>query len=235
MRIVPPFVFATGNVDKARELMEQLTLATAVAFVAEPIDFNETTYGYLVATVGQRPSIVAPQLEAVPDVAETGSTLQDNARIKAEGMCAATGLTAIADDTGLHVDALAGRPGVFSARFAGPDATYVENVELLLSELAKSGAKEPSSRTARFVTAIHVATCGTAGQTVFGAVEGTIANVAIGDGTFGYDPVFVPSEGDGRTFAQMTSREKHALSHRGRAFRSLLEICSIDVELPNER
>ncbi len=230
MRITPPFVFATGNVDKARELMEQLAAATQDHFVAEPIEFEDEIYGFIVTPADQHRPVAAPLLIARPDVAETGSTLEANARIKAQGMQIATGLVAIADDTGLHVDALGGAPGVYSARFAGPGASSADNVKKLLHDLALASAVEAPTRTARFVTAIHIAAPDGDHTTVFGAVEGLIAAAPCGDGTFGYDPIFIPNEGDGRTFGEMQSAEKHALSHRGRAFRSLLETCVIEVE-----
>lgn len=161
---------------------------------------------------------LAPRPPDVPDVDETGTTLLENARLKAAAIAAATGEPAVADDTGLLVDALDGAPGVFSARFAGEGATYADNVAKLLGELA---AVPPERRTARFETVALV--CWPDGREVAatGAVDGVIATGPRGDGGFGYDPVFIPAEGDGRTFAELTPQEKHALSHRGRAFRAL--------------
>ena len=149
---------------------------------------------------------------------ESGSTLEANARIKAEALRDALGLLAIADDTGLEVDALDGEPGVRSARFAGEHATDADNKALLLQRLA---ALDGRPRTARFATVALAA--GPEGREVAarGVVEGTIATAERGTGGFGYDPLFVPVEGDGRTFAEMASAEKHAISHRGRAFRAL--------------
>jgi XTP/dITP diphosphohydrolase len=147
-------------------------------------------------------------------------TLEDNARLKAVALCEATGLPAIADDTGLEVDALGGAPGVHSARFAGQHATYAENVAELLARL---GDVPSARRTARFVT-VALAHFPDGHEVVaFGDVEGIIAEDARGVEGFGYDPVFVPSEGDGRTFAQMSAAEKQELSHRGRAFRTLAD------------
>lgn len=161
---------------------------------------------------------LAARPDSVPDVDETGATLVENARLKAAAIAAATGEAAVADDTGLLVDALDGAPGVWSARFAGEGATYADNVAKLLAELA---GVAPARRTARFETVALV--CWPDGREVSaaGTVEGTIAVEPRGDGGFGYDPVFVPVEGDGRTFAELTAEEKHALSHRGRAFRAL--------------
>jgi len=163
---------------------------------------------------------LAPRPAAVPDVDETGTTLVENARLKAAAVAAATGEAAVADDTGLLVDALDGAPGVWSARFAGEAATYADNVAKLLRELT---GVAPGRRTARFETVALIRWPDGGEVVATGAVEGVIATEARGDGGFGYDPVFVPAEGDGRTFAELTPDEKHALSHRGRAFRALAE------------
>ena len=162
--------------------------------------------------------VLAPRPDSVPDVDETGTTLAENARLKAAAIAAATGEAAVADDTGLLVDALDGAPGVWSARFAGEGATYADNVAKLLAELA---GVPPERRTARFETVALV--CWPDGREVSatGAVEGVITGEARGQRGFGYDPVFEPLEGDGRTFAELNPLEKHALSHRGRAFRAL--------------
>lgn len=162
---------------------------------------------------------LVPRPETVADVVEDGDTLEDNARLKAVAIVDATGEAAVADDTGLEVDALDGAPGVHSARFAGDDATYADNVAALLAAL--SDRRDPSERTARFRT-VALARFADGHEVVAeGVVEGTIAPVPRGSGGFGYDPLFVPVEGDGRTFAEMTPDEKHALSHRGRSFRAL--------------
>jgi XTP/dITP diphosphohydrolase len=158
-------------------------------------------------------------LPSIPDVEETGATLEENARIKATGLAGALGMLTIADDTGLEVDALDGAPGVYSARYAGPDATYDDNVAKLLRELE---GVYPALRTARFAT-VALARWPDGRELVErGEVEGVITAAPAGHNGFGYDPVFVPTEGDGRTFAQMTAAEKHALSHRGRAFAALV-------------
>jgi XTP/dITP diphosphohydrolase len=163
-----------------------------------------------------------PRPPGVPDVEETGDTLVANARLKARALCEATGLPAVADDTGLEVDALGGAPGVYSARYAGETASYADNVAKLLAELAAlPGAGAP--RRARFKTVAMVAFPDGTDVWAEGAVEGRIAEAARGTGGFGYDAVFVPDEGDGRTFAEMTTGEKHTVSHRGRAFRALAE------------
>jgi len=161
-----------------------------------------------------------PRPDTVPDVDETGETLEANARLKAEALCDATGLPAIADDTGLEVDALGGAPGVRSARFSGDDATYASNRTKLLRELDDV---DDEKRTARFVTVAIARWPDGRELLATGHVDGVITRAARGTGGFGYDPLFVPAEGDGRTFAEITGDEKHALSHRGRAFRALAE------------
>jgi XTP/dITP diphosphohydrolase len=161
-----------------------------------------------------------PRPAGVPDVVEDGETLLDNARLKARALVVATGVPAVADDTGLEVAALGGAPGVCSARYAGEDVTYADNVAKLLEEL---GALPDGGgrRTARFRTVALAAFPDGTEISAEGVVEGTIAREPRGSGGFGYDPVFVPLEGGGRTFADMAPADKHAISHRGRAFRSL--------------
>jgi XTP/dITP diphosphohydrolase len=118
---------------------------------------------------------------------------------------------------------------VYSARFAGPDATYADNCELLLRRL---DGVPPERRTARFATVALAHWPDGREAAALGTVEGSIADEARGEGGFGYDPVFVPTEGDGRTFAEMTAAEKHAISHRGRAFRTLAEGLRAMIEVP---
>jgi XTP/dITP diphosphohydrolase len=212
-----PLVLATGNPDKAREITEIFVAAIAEPLVAAAITHAGDTYAFRV----DRPSAVGDELEltSVPDVEETGSTLEENARIKASALADALGTLAIADDTGLEVDALDGAPGVYSARYAGAGATYDDNVAKLLRELE---GVYPALRTARFAT-VAVAHWPDGHELVErGEVEGVITAAPAGHNGFGYDPVFVPTEGDGRTFAQMAAAEKHALSHRGRAFTALV-------------
>ncbi|HWE70330.1 MAG TPA: RdgB/HAM1 family non-canonical purine NTP pyrophosphatase [Acidimicrobiales bacterium] len=162
-----------------------------------------------------------PRPPSVPDVDETGETLLDNARLKARALVEATGEAAVADDTGLEVDALDGAPGVYTARFAGEHATYADNVAKLLSELAAVGARRPDDRRATFHTVALVAFPDGREVWASGKVSGTISPEATGEGGFGYDPIFVPAGCGGRSFAQMSSGEKHDVSHRGRAFRAL--------------
>ncbi|MBL8777856.1 MAG: RdgB/HAM1 family non-canonical purine NTP pyrophosphatase [Acidimicrobiales bacterium] len=162
---------------------------------------------------------LAPRPDTVPDVVEDADTLEGNARLKAVAIVEATGEPAVADDTGLEVDALDGAPGVYSARFAGEDATYADNVAKMLESLADH--PDPAERTARFRTVALVRFPDGREVIAEGVVDGTMATEARGAAGFGYDPLFIPAEGDGRTFAEMTPDEKHAVSHRGRAFRAL--------------
>lgn len=156
--------------------------------------------------------------EDVVDVDETGATLEENALLKARALVLATGHAAIADDTGLFVDALGGHPGVRSARYAGDAASYDDNVTKLLGELASVSAP----RTAQFVTVICVAYPDGTTFCVEGELAGVISNARTGDQGFGYDPVFVPNDAGGRTLAQLNVLEKNDVSHRGRALRALV-------------
>lgn len=151
-----------------------------------------------------------------PDVDETEPTLEGNALLKARAVASHTGLVAIADDTGLEVDALEGAPGVHSARYAGEDASYEDNVAKLLTEMADAG-----DRTARFRTVIAVVDPNTGEWTAEGAVEGEITRGPRGAYGFGYDPVFAV---EGRTLGEMTKDEKSTISHRARALRALAEM-----------
>ncbi|MBF0424268.1 MAG: XTP/dITP diphosphatase [Magnetococcales bacterium] len=148
-----------------------------------------------------------------PEVVEDGTTFTENAVKKALQVARFTGLPALADDSGLEVDALGRRPGVLSARYAGPGAKDRQNLERVLVELGECPELE---RTARFVCVLAVADASGQTQTFEGVVEGRIARTPQGENGFGYDPVFVP-EGEGRSFAEMSPAEKDALSHRGRA------------------
>ena len=151
-----------------------------------------------------------------PDVDETEPTLEGNALLKANAVVESTGLPALADDTGLEVDALDGRPGVFSARFAGPDATYEENVDRLLADL-----EGIADRSARFRTAIAFVVPGSEPLVVEGVVDGTITEQRLGNRGFGYDPVFAV---EGRTYAEMSDDEKNQMSHRARALQALAAV-----------
>lgn len=161
---------------------------------------------------------VVPRPTALADVDETADTLEGNARLKAEAVAAFSGELAVADDTGLEVDALGGRPGVWSARYAGEGATYADNVAKLLAELDGVAVAD---RRARFRTVVVARTPDGREIVAEGIVDGRIAVAGRGAGGFGYDALFVPDDGDSRTFAEMTTEEKGAISHRGRAFRTL--------------
>jgi len=186
------FILATFNRDKAAELHALLALP----------DLE-------LVPLADWPGAAAP--------AESGATLLENARIKARAAVALTGLPAIADDTGLEVDALHGAPGVHAARYAGPQATYADNVAKLLRELA---GVAPEQRTARFRTVCFAAWPDGTEMSADGALEGTITDSPRGANGFGYDPVFVP-KGETRTVAELTDAEKNAISHRARAVRML--------------
>ncbi|HEY6318555.1 MAG TPA: RdgB/HAM1 family non-canonical purine NTP pyrophosphatase [Acidimicrobiia bacterium] len=193
------FVLATTNAGKAREIDAILRAAGLdLECVSRPADFAA--------------------------VDETGDTLEENARLKARAVRDATGEAAIADDTGLEVDALDGKPGVRSARFAGPDATDDDNVTLLLARL---DGVPLEARRARFVTVAVAVFPDGRELAAIGSAEGMIASARRGTRGFGYDPVFLPDASDGRTFAELAPEEKDACSHRGAAFRTLAEGLSI--------
>ena len=189
------FVLATANPAKSREIVDVLAAA-------------------------HLPLELAPRPADVPAVDEVGATLEDNARLKARALRDATGDAAIADDTGLEVDALDGAPGVRSARFAGPAARDEENVALLLERLRGVPLER---RRARFVTVAVASFPDGRELAAIGRAAGTIASERRGTGGFGYDSVFIADAGDGRTFAELSPAEKHACSHRGEAFRTLAE------------
>ena len=150
-----------------------------------------------------------------PEVEEDRDTLRGNAEKKARALYDHTGEASLADDTGLEVDALGGAPGVRSARYAGPDADDAANRQRLLAALA-----ETDDRAARFRTVLAYADA--SGVRFFdGVCEGAITREESGEGGFGYDSLFVPASGDGRTFAQMDAAEKNGISHRGRALDAL--------------
>jgi XTP/dITP diphosphohydrolase len=187
-------VLASGNAGKLREL----------AALLAPLDLTLVPQGEL----------------GVRAVEETGATFLANALLKARHAAAATLLPALADDSGLEVDALNGRPGVWSARFAGVAASDQENLEYLLRELKDV---PQAQRRARYQCVIVLVRSGEdpAPLVAHGSWEGRIAAAARGSGGFGYDPVFVPT-GDARSAAQLSPAEKNAVSHRGQALRALL-------------
>ncbi len=184
----PRLVIASANPDKVKDLIELL---------------------------GDRYEVL-PRPADAPQTIEDADSLEGNAIKKASEIANFTGADAIADDTGLFVDALDGRPGVYSARYAGENATYEENVAKLLGEL--DGVED---RRAEFRTVVALIRPDGTGVTGEGSVLGRIIERGRGSNGFGYDPVFEPDESDGLTFAEMSSEDKHELSHRGRAMNSL--------------
>lgn len=191
------WVVASANPHKAAEMM---------ALLGEFVD------------VIPRPTDLAEVVEDAPD-------LVGNARLKALAVRDATKRSAVADDSGLFVDALDGRPGVRSARFAGDDATDARNVAKLLSLLEGVAGDR---RSAHFSTVIVLARSDGSELVAEGRVDGHIADTPVGDNGFGYDPVFIPDEGAGRTFAQMDESAKNAMSHRGRALRGLAALLAAE-------
>lgn len=187
--MIPRLVVASKNPDKVREVEEVLTSTGLASEIVRGLDW--------------------------PDVEESGETLEENALLKARAVTEATGLPALADDTGLEVEALDGRPGVRSSRFAAPEASYEENVALLLEVM-----EGVENRSARFRTVVALVFPDGVEVTAEGVVEGSIIEEARGGSGFGYDPVF---DVDGRTLGEMTLEEKSALSHRARAIRALVE------------
>jgi len=185
-------VCATANPHKAKELEELLKALGSFTLLPRPSE--------------------------VGDIVEDGETFEDNAILKAQAICLATGQAAIADDSGLSVVALGGQPGVHSARYSGEGATDVSNREKLLNQL--SGVTD---RRATFTAAIAVAFPDDVIIVAEGEVHGTITTSEAGTDGFGYDPLFIPHKGNGRSFGEMTSAEKHELSHRRRALESLVE------------
>ena len=159
-----------------------------------------------------------------PDVEETGTTFEENALLKAHAVAEATGELAVADDSGIEIDALGGRPGIHSARWAVRE-DWIPRVLREVAEAAGPGAEGGGDRSCRYVAAAAAVQPGLEGWQVVvrGTVEGRLALAPRGTGGFGYDPIMVPVEGDGRTFAEMDETDKHEISHRGRAFRALAE------------
>lgn len=156
----------------------------------------------------------------IPDVPETGVTFAENALLKAHALARATGLPAIADDSGLCVDVLNGAPGIFSARWAGKHGDDLANLNLLLAQL--SDIAEPH-RGAHFFCAAALALPDGTERVVEGRLLGTLRTAPAGDGGFGYDPILQPL-GETRTCAELTADEKNAISHRGQAFRGLAPV-----------
>jgi XTP/dITP diphosphohydrolase len=156
----------------------------------------------------------------IPDVKETGVTFAENALLKAHALARATGLPAIADDSGLCVDVLHGAPGIFSARWAGRHGDDRANLELLLTQLSDIADEH---RGAHFACAAALALPDGGQRVVEGRLEGVLRRTPHGTNGFGYDPILQP-DGDSRTCAELTPEEKNAISHRGKAFRALVPV-----------
>lgn len=172
--------------------------------------------------VGEVAQILGDGWEVVardPGVAETGATFEDNALLKARALRDATGELAVADDSGIEIDALGGLPGIESARWTH-EGDWIPRV---LRELEDRGAVDAERRGCRYVCAAAVARPDGTEAVRRGVVEGVVATASRGGGGFGYDPIVIPVEADGRTFAELAPGEKHAISHRARAFRALVD------------
>ena len=187
-------------------MIRELVLATRNRHKGEELGALLGDLGVRIRTMDEFPD--------VPDVIEDGNTCEANAIKKAKAVSKATGLLAVADDTGLEVDALGGRPGVYAARYAGEHASYEDNWRKLLQEL--SGVPH-NRRTARFLTVAAMASPSGEVQVVTGQLQGVITEEPVGARGFGYDPVFFVPE-LGKTLAELSAEEKNRISHRAKAF-----------------
>jgi XTP/dITP diphosphohydrolase len=187
----------------------RVVLATRNAHKVEEVRRILATYDVVLVSLGE--------FADVPDVAETGATFADNALLKAAAVSSATGLPAVADDSGLAVAALNGMPGVLSARWCGRHGDDAANLRLVLDQVADVPDER---RGAAFVCAAAAVTPAGERLVVEGRVEGVVVREPRGSNGFGYDPIFVPV-GEQRTTAEMSAEEKDAISHRGKAFRTL--------------
>jgi XTP/dITP diphosphohydrolase len=192
--VIPRLVVASKNPDKVAEIEDVLGEVGLAGEIVRGLDW--------------------------PDVEETGATLEENALLKARAVMEAVGLPALADDTGLEVGFLGGLPGVRTARFAGPAASYRDNVELLLKEMDGVG-----DRRAQFRTVVALVMLDGSEVVVHGVLDGVITESPRGDGGFGYDPVF---EVEYLTLSEMGVAEKNTLSHRARALRALAEALGVE-------
>ena len=204
-RITGRLVIATHNAGKLTEMRELLM-----------------PYGIEAVSAGEL-GLAEPE--------ETGTSFRANARIKAKAAAATSGLPAFADDSGLTVDTLDGEPGIYSARWAGPDKNFRHAMQAIENKLRERGAREPGRRGAHFVSALCIAWPDGHVEEFEATVNGTLVWPPRGDKGFGYDPMFLP-DGHSRTFGEMPSEEKHGLpprgkglSHRARAFLKLAEAC----------
>jgi XTP/dITP diphosphohydrolase len=204
-RLAGRLVIATHNPGKLKEMRELLM-----------------PYGIEAVSAGEL---------GLAEPAESGTSFEENARIKASAAATAAGLPAFADDSGLTVDALDGDPGIYSARWAGPEKDFRHAMQTVEDKLRERGARERSQRNAHFVSALCLAWPDGHVEEFEGKVDGTLVWPPRGERGFGYDPMFLPS-GHTRTFGEMTNVEKHGLpprgkglSHRARAFLKLAEAC----------
>jgi XTP/dITP diphosphohydrolase len=198
-------------------MIRELVLATRNRHKGQELAALLCDLGVTIRTLDEFPD--------APEVVEDGDTCEANAIKKARVIAEFTGLPAVADDTGLEVDALGGRPGVYAARYAGEDATYEDNCRKLLRELAGVPRER---RTARFLTVAAIALPSDGVRVAHGALNGVIAEEASGALGFGYDPVFLIPE-LGKTLAQLSPEEKNKISHRAKAFTKMREILSVSM------
>lgn len=192
--------------------MESVIIATKNQGKAKEFETLFLPRGFAVKTL-----LDYPELE---DVEETGSNFEENAVLKAETISKLLGVRVIADDSGLEIDALEGRPGVYSARYAGADKDDQANIDKVLEQLLNVPENE---RTAKFCCALAMAEPGKETLTVFGSCEGRILREQKGTNGFGYDPIFFV-EREGKTMAELSAEEKNRISHRAEAIRKLDEI-----------
>ena len=177
-------------------------------------------YNHIFASVPSTRVASPNDLEVWIEVAETGTTFAENALLKAHALARATGLPAVADDSGLCVDVLGGAPGIFSARWSGRHGDDQANLNLLLAQLSDIADEH---RGAHFACAAALALPDGTERVVEGRLRGTLRHAPVGTGGFGYDPILQP-EGESRTCAQLSPEEKNAISHRGEAFRGLVGV-----------
>ncbi len=203
--------------DVVRSLNKGETLVVASHNEGKVREFNEliAPFGFTAVSAGAL-KLAEPE--------ETGTTFEENARIKSIAAARASGLPALSDDSGIVVDALGGEPGIYSARWGGPDKDFARAMRMIEERLQAAGATAPERRTGRFVAVLSLAMPDGATEEFRGEVEGTLIWPPRGPNGFGYDPVFLP-EGFDRTFGEMSAVEKHGwdgkgegLSHRARAF-----------------
>jgi XTP/dITP diphosphohydrolase len=195
-------------------MIRELVLATRNRHKGEELAALLGDLGITIRTLDEYPD--------APDVVEDGDTCEANAIKKARAIAEFTGLPAVADDTGLEVDALGGRPGIYAARYAGEDATYEDNCRKLLRELMGVPREQ---RTARFLTVAAIALPSNGVRVAQGTLDGVIAEEASGTLGFGYDPVFLIPE-LGKTLAQLSADQKNTISHRAKAFMKMRELLS---------